>query len=132
MSLNNHIAKQDFFLRFILDFFKYLRKFVVINARFNDIHPNAIIPKSCYFDHCGLNVVIHANVRFGERCIIEHNVTIGARIKGCFVVVGDDCWIGAGTVILGELKIGNNVNIGANSVILKSVPDNTTVVGVWK
>lgn len=44
--------------------------------------------------------------------------------------VGKNCVIGAGACILGNIKIGDNVNIGANAVVLEDIPDNCTAVGV--
>ena len=43
--------------------------------------------------------------------------------------IGDNCYIGTGAVILGPIKIGNNVTIGANSTVIHDVPDNAVVVG---
>lgn len=44
-------------------------------------------------------------------------------------IIGDNCLIGAGAMVLGEVRIGNNVVIGANCVVDFDVPDNTTVIG---
>ena len=63
----------------------------------------------------------------GENCTILQNVTIGSS-KGKAPVIGANCIIGAGAVIIGDVKIGNNCCIGANTTVSKDVPDNTTVV----
>lgn len=117
----------------IIEFIRWLKKYLVIRASWNEIQPQALIPRSTSFEHHGIGVVINRNVRFGENNVIHQNVTFGSRDKnGCFIVTGDNCFFGCGCAILGVIRIGNNVKIGANTVVLKDVPDNTTVTGVWK
>ena len=72
-------------------------------------------------------IFISHQAKIGKNCMILQNVTIGSS-KGKAPAIGDDCVIGAGAAIIGGIKIGNNVNIGANCVVFKDVPDNTTVV----
>lgn len=79
----------------------------------------------------GLNgIIIHPSVRIGKNVTIMQQVTIGTRHENKSAVIGDHCFIGAGAKILGNIIIGNNVKIGANAVVLDSVPDNCTVAGV--
>lgn len=62
---------------------------------------------------------------------MRHQVTIGNRKNDHDVpVIGDNVDIGAGAKLLGAITIGNNVHIGANTVVLKDVPDNSVAVGV--
>lgn len=75
-------------------------------------------------------IVIHHKSLIGDETIIYQNVTLGGRNGKGGPKVGKNCIIGAGACILGEINIGNNVKIGANSVVLKDIPDNCTVVGV--
>lgn len=82
------------------------------------------------FVHNGLGVVIHEEAQIGKYNKIMQNVTIGGRNGRGAPIIGDYCFIGAGACILGDIKIGNNVMIGANSVILKDIPDNVVVVGI--
>ena len=70
--------------------------------------------------------VSHSAV-IGKNCTILQNVTIGSSKKKA-PIIGDNCIIGAGAVIIGGIRIGNNCNIGANCTVFKDVPDNTTVV----
>ncbi|OGR12572.1 MAG: hypothetical protein A2097_12000 [Desulfobacula sp. GWF2_41_7] len=82
----------------------------------------------------GDGIVIASGAVIGRGMTIEHQVTIGNRIGhegelGC-PTIGDDVFIGVGAKVLGAIRIGNNVRIGANSVVLHDVPDNATVVGV--
>lgn len=79
-----------------------------------------------HFHSIVMNMICHV----GGGTIIYQNVTLGG-LKGHYgPTIGRNCVIGSGAVILGEVKIGDNVRIGANAVVLKDVPDNCTVVGV--
>lgn len=73
--------------------------------------------------------VINTNVRAGENLVIEHGVTIGAE-KDKSPVLGDNIFIGAGAKIIGAVRIGSDVKIGANAVVVKDLPDGATAVGV--
>ena len=77
--------------------------------------------------HYGL-VVIHRNAIIGKNCTILHNVTLGKTHKG-IPIVGDNVTIGANSVLIGPICIGDNVTIGAGSVVVKDVPDNVCVAG---
>jgi serine O-acetyltransferase len=72
-------------------------------------------------------------VEIGEYCQISQGVTLGwagrGDRKGC-PIIGDRCFIGAGAKVIGKIKVGNNVAIGANSVVTKDVPDNAVVAGI--
>jgi serine O-acetyltransferase len=76
-----------------------------------------------------IGIVINSQVKGGRNVVIEHGVTIGAE-KDASPVLGDDVFIGAGAKIIGGVKIGSRVKIGANAVVTKDVPDDATVVGV--
>jgi serine O-acetyltransferase len=65
-------------------------------------------------------------VKIGAGCTFNSDVLIGTGVKS----IGDNCYFGPGCKIIGEVKIGNNVLVVANSVVLTDVPDNTTVMGV--
>ncbi len=82
-------------------------------------------------DHFG-GIVISGDTVFGEDCIIRNGVTIGLRHTGQrgSPVIGNRVDIGAGAKILGAIRIGDDVAIGANAVVLKSVPPNSIAVGV--
>jgi serine O-acetyltransferase len=76
-----------------------------------------------------MGVVINSAVRGGSDVKIEHQVTIGAE-RGLSPVLGDDIFIGAGAKVIGSIRVGSNVRIGANAVVLQDVPDNVTAVGI--
>lgn len=65
----------------------------------------------------------------GENCTIYQQVTIG-KVEGGLPTIGNNVKIYAGAKILGKVRIGDNASIGANSVVLKDVPPNVTMLGV--
>ncbi len=69
--------------------------------------------------------------RIGENFTVNQGVTIG-RLRGRprDAIIGDNVYFGSGAKALGDIKIGNNVAVGANSLVIMSVPDNCTVLGV--
>lgn len=97
-----------------------------------EIHPGAKLGNAILIDH-GMGVVIGETAEVGNRVIIYHGTTLGGTGKDTgkrHPTVGNDVFIGAGTKILGPINIGSNSKIGANSVVLKDVPEGATVVGV--
>jgi serine O-acetyltransferase len=76
-----------------------------------------------------IGVVINSSVRGGRDVKIEHQVTIGAE-KNESPVLGDDVFIGAGAKIVGGVRLGSRVKVGANAVVVDDVPDGTTVAGI--
>lgn len=94
------------------------------------IEPNCI-EKGLYIVHPGY-IWVDQFSRIGKNCTILPRVLIGKRKPGIpspGVFIGDNCYIGTGSTILGPVKIGNNVIIGAGSVVNKDIPDNCVVVG---
>lgn len=75
-------------------------------------------------------IIVAPNAIIGENCTIFQQVTIGQDENGNAPIIGDNCYIGTGAKIIGNITIGNNVKIGANAVVVKDVPSNCTVVGV--
>ncbi|WP_283640772.1 serine O-acetyltransferase [Mesonia mobilis] len=67
----------------------------------------------------------------GKNCMIGTQVTVGGK-SGHFEVpvIGDNVYLATGAKILGPIKIGNNVIVGANAVVIKDVPDNCVVAGI--
>ena len=94
------------------------------------IPAEAEIGKGLRIHHFG-GVILHAHVKMGEHCTLYHEVTLGDKGGwGEPPKIGDNVLIGAGAKVLGDITIGNNVTIGANSVVTRSVPDNAIIVGV--
>ena len=97
--------------------------YYLIQIIFNCIIPPTVeIGKGSCIAH-GVGIVVHHNTIIGNNVKIYQNVTIGHP----GVIIGDDCLIGAGAIILGPCKIGDNVKIGANVVVNSDVPSNSTV-----
>jgi serine O-acetyltransferase len=74
-------------------------------------------------------VVINSAVRGGHHVYLEHQVTIGAE-KGASPVLGDEVFLGAGAKVVGGVRLGSRVRVGANAVVLTDIPDGATAVGV--
>ena len=74
-------------------------------------------------------VVINGKVVGGRNIFIEHGVTIGEEKRGV-PRLGDDVFVGAGAKLFGPISVGSRVKIGANAVVLRDVPDDSTAVGV--
>ena len=94
-----------------------------------EIPSGVCIGKGTVFCHFGLGVVLHNRTVIGENCKIYQNVTIGSRNSIGPPIIGNNVLIGAGSIILGKITIGDGAQIGAGSVVLKDVPPGTTVVG---
>ena len=75
----------------------------------------------------GHSTEVNAKI-IGKNCHIFQNVTIGTNGSSKAPIIGDNCFFGAGCVVVGDIRVGNNVKIGANAVVVKDVPDNCTVV----
>jgi serine O-acetyltransferase len=97
-----------------------------------EIHPGATIGPGLFIDH-GMGVVIGETAELGEEVTLYHTVTLGGTNlqKGKrHPTLGDRVTIGAGAKILGPIVIGSDSRVGANAVVVKSVPSNSVVVGV--
>jgi serine O-acetyltransferase len=82
-------------------------------------------------EHFG-DIIISGYASFGSDCIIRNGVTVGLKNieEKAAPKIGDKVNIGTGAKILGNITIGNNVDVGANAVVITSVPDNSIAVGI--
>ncbi|HHT01159.1 MAG TPA: serine O-acetyltransferase [Firmicutes bacterium] len=97
-----------------------------------EIHPGARIGQRFFIDH-GMGVVIGETTEIGNNVTLYQGVTLGGtgKEKGKrHPTIGDNVMISAGAKILGSITVGANSKIGAGAVVIKSVPENCTVVGV--
>ncbi len=97
-----------------------------------EIHPGARIGNGFFIDH-GMGVVIGETSEIGRNVTLYHGVTLGgvSLEKGKrHPTLEDDVVVGAGAKVLGNIVIGRSSRIGANAVVVKSVPPNSVVVGV--
>lgn len=97
-----------------------------------EIHPGASIGRGFFIDH-GMGVVIGETTEIGDYVTLFQGVTLGGtgKEKGKrHPTLGNHVVVGSGAKILGNIRIGDSVKIGANSVVLRSVPSNSTVTGI--
>jgi len=113
----------------------WLARFISTFARWVtgiEIHPGAVIGRRFFIDH-GMGVVIGETAEIGDDCMMYHGVTLGGTSwdkEKRHPTLKDGVVIGAGAKILGPITLGHNVRVGSNSVVVKSVDDNDTVVGI--
>jgi serine O-acetyltransferase len=97
-----------------------------------EIHPGATIGRRFFIDH-GSGVVIGETAEIGDDVLLYQGVTLGGtgneRGKR-HPTLGNQVVVGTGAKVLGNIRIGDNVKIGAGSVVVHQVPDNSTVVGI--
>lgn len=97
-----------------------------------EIHPGATLGRRFFIDH-GMGVVIGETAEVGDDVLMFHTSTLGGRsmTKGKrHPTVGNHVVIGAGAKVLGPITIGDGVHVGANAVVVKDVPSDSTVVGI--
>ncbi len=97
-----------------------------------EIHPGAKIGRRFFIDH-GMGVVIGETTIVGDDVTLYQGVTLGGTGKESgkrHPTVGNNVVVGAGAKVLGNIVVGENCRIGSGSVVLRDVPDNSTVVGV--
>jgi serine O-acetyltransferase len=114
---------------------RWLARFISTLARWItgiEIHPGAVIGRRFFIDH-GMGVVIGETSIIGDDCMLYHGVTLGGttwdKVKR-HPTLKNGVVIGAGAKILGPITLGNNVRVGSNSVVVRSIDDNETVVGI--
>jgi serine O-acetyltransferase len=97
-----------------------------------EIHPGATIGRKFFIDH-GMGVVIGETAEIGENVTLYHGVTLGGvsweKVKR-HPTLEDNVVIGSGAKVLGPFTVGKGSKIGSNSVVVKEVPPNATVVGI--
>ena len=114
---------------------KWLARFIAMLSRWFtgiEIHPGATIGRRFFIDH-GMGVVIGETAEIGDDVTLYHGVTLGGTTwqKGKrHPTLGNNVVIGAGAKILGPITLGDNVRVGSNSVVVKSIEAEKTVVGV--
>lgn len=115
--------------------FRFCARFIAHIARMLtgvDIHPGAKIGRRVFIDH-GMGVVIGETAEVGDDVLIYQGAVLGGTSlekKKRHPTIGPNVVIGAGAILLGPIEVGANSRVGAGSVVIDSVPPDTTVVGV--
>lgn len=120
-DIYGHLPIIGFFLRMILRHYTYKYGFQI----------GGKIGKGFYIGHFG-HIIVSSNAIIGDNCNIAPGVTIGATRRGERAgapEIGNMVWIGTNAVIVGKIKIGNNVLIAPGSFVNFDVPDNSIVIG---
>ena len=139
--------KNNLLIRFLLVYHAILHEcnikivYLILNCIYiflNQLIYSAYIPasakleKNIQFPHGFNGIFISGSAEVGEGCIIFQQVTIGSKFSGSrdkiAPIIGNNCIIGAGAKIIGNIRIGNNVRIASNVSINQDIPDNYTVV----
>jgi len=97
-----------------------------------EIHPGAKIGRRFFIDH-GMGVVIGETAEIGDDVLMYQGVVLGGtslKKEKRHPTIGNNVVIGAGAILLGPIKVGDGAKIGAGSVVIRDVPEGTTVVGV--
>ena len=113
-----------FFARLLSHFTRFLTAI--------EIHPGAVIGRRFFIDH-GAGVVIGETAEIGDDVLIYQGVVLGGTTlekKKRHPTLGNNVVIGAAAVLLGPITVGDGARVGANSVVVKSVPPGAVVVGV--
>lgn len=111
-----------------IPFFPRLITWTLFHTCHCDLSAKTVIGKRTTLGHKGMGIVINQNSVIGEDCVIAQNVTFGGS-DGKAPVMGNYCYVGCNSVILGGVKIGDNVTIGACSFVNCDIPDNAVAVG---
>ncbi len=123
VTMHSRFSFQGFFFRVLKRRYRFKYGF--------EIHSDARIGQGFYLSgHCGPIVI--GPIKIGKNCNISHSVTIGRSYRNGILgrpEIGDYVWIGPGSVLVGKIKIGNNVLIAPNSFVNFDIPDNSLVIG---
>ncbi|MBE8995900.1 serine O-acetyltransferase [Microcystis aeruginosa] len=108
-------------------FFMYILRFFYRESSYLFLDSSCSIGKGLFIQH-GFSTIVMADL--GDNCWINQQVTIGYKDKSGRPKIGNNVRITAGAKVLGNITIGDNVTVGANSVVVKDVPPNCVVVGI--
>jgi serine O-acetyltransferase len=134
MALNDGSLAQMLFRAMSYCQTHHLKVFAAVLYRVNAMLTHATIGRDATIGEGfvivhSVGVVINGAVRAGKNLVVYHGVTLGS-VRDSSPVLGDDVYIGAGAKVIGGVRVGSRVRIGANAVVVKDVPDDCTVVGV--
>lgn len=118
-------------LRLPFSFIYKVLKFISEMLLGAELPCEAVIGRRFVIEHIG-GIVVSGDAVFGDDCVMRNGVTVGLRNRGVrgSPVIGDRVDIGAGAKLLGPIRIGDDVAIGANAVVISDVPSNSIAVGI--
>jgi serine O-acetyltransferase len=119
------VRKVPFLPRLLAEFARWLTGI--------EIHAGATIGRNFMIDH-GMGVVIGETAQIGDDVILYHGVTLGGvslQPGKRHPTIGNRVVVGAGAKVLGNITVGDDSRIGANAVVVESVPPNSTIVGLY-
>lgn len=127
----NYKVKTPILRQILWIIYKILNTFFVKIFLGCDFPAKCKLGKNIRLPHGGLGIIIHENAIIGDNVTIFQQVTIGRRNSTNLApTIMNNVFIGAGAKILGPVIIGENSKIGANAVVIKDIPPNSTAVGV--
>ena len=128
------LAKRKGVLSIALFWYPFFYKLFVHWILCVEIYPESVIGPGLQLWHVH-SLVVHPNTVIGKNCVLRQSTTIGVKLKNDgsttvnVPIIGDNVDIGANSIIIGAITIGNNVTIGAGSVVIRSVSANKVAVG---
>jgi len=115
--------------RWIANKFYGLLRIFVLNITKIWIPPQVRLGKDFHIIHAEGSLSIHPDAVIGDRCGVMHNVTIGTNMRDGAPVIGDDVFIGVNSTVLGRIRVGDRVRIGANTAVSTNIPSDCLVIG---
>ena len=107
----------------------YYKKFVSLSIKLGFSIPKNVFGPGLSIPHYG-TIVVNPNSKVGKNCRLHVGVNIGSSGGSEKApIIGDNCYIGPGTVIFGDINIANNISISANSTVFKSFEKNDFIIG---
>lgn len=122
LRMMEHYGKKD--IRYYYHYYFYRR----LSYKLGFQIPINTVDTGVKLFHWGC-IIINGKAKIGKNCSIYPGVTVGKTAKGV-PIIGDNCYLGLGSKVLGKVRIGNNVKILANAVVTKDIPDNCVVAGI--
>ena len=117
-------GKRFLYPLYLFQRFIYNRKCIAAGC---DIPSHVAIGKGLKIDHTQ-GIVINSKAIIGNGCTIKSGVVIGKNDRGV-PIIGDNVMLGVHAIVLGDIKIGNNVDVGAGAIVTHDVPDLAIVIG---
>ena len=93
-----------------------------------------VCPSNTLFNLCGGKIIVGEGSYFGHNCMVLIGYHISRDVgisEGRDIIIGKDCWICSGSIILGNVHIGDHSIIAAGAIVTKNVPPSSKIFGVW-